>query len=149
MVDAESAVRVLDRDSHPDVRRPGKDGGKFNQSLGSLGKDLIAVPSGPVHSVKDLMNEIQGHLFVKEVAHGVDEHHLRLLPSERQSKHAGMEGDLEPAAIIRLAHSLETEGHALGVAVLAAGACFCAPRDRVPRGLGPLDGGVHAHSDVP
>ena len=51
-----------------------------------------------------------------------------------------MAPDLEAIDVVGLAHRLEPAGHALGIAVLAAGANLAAASDRIPRGFGPLDG---------
>src|ERR1700683_2950010 len=47
--------------------------------------------------------------------------------------------EAKPVAITFGAHSMQSGGHSLGVAVLASLADFCAAGDRVPGHLGPLD----------
>ena len=47
--------------------------------------------------------------------------------------------NVESASVIRLPHGLQSPGHALRIAVLAAPADLRAPGDRVPGGFGPFN----------
>src|SRR5579859_1396456 len=59
-----------------------------------------------------------------------------------------MEGELESVGVIGLAHCLEPERHALGVAVLAAGADLGAAGQWIPGCLCPLDSRVLRHGST-
>src|SRR3954447_19646869 len=64
---------VLDGDSDPDVRKPGKRRGEFGQPLVPLRKDLERVPSRLPHYVEDGLDVLQRNVLVEEVTHRVDE----------------------------------------------------------------------------
>ena len=79
------------------------------------------------------------HVPVVEVAHRVDEDGLGPLPAEREVEGIFVQGDVKAVAVVGVAHGLEAAGHALGVAMFAAGADLGTARDGVPSCLGPLD----------
>jgi hypothetical protein len=76
---------------------------------------------------------------VRSFAHGVDEDPLRRLPVQGQLQHVRLDRQLEPVAVVRLAHRLEAVRHFLCVAVLATGADLRAAGYRVPRRVGPFE----------
>ncbi len=109
-------------------------GGHFSLSRALRGarrawSDLEAVPVRAVHDVEDALDVLERHVLVEEVAHRVDEDCLRLLPSQRELEHVRLQRQLEAVAVVRLTHRLQSLRHALGVAVLAAGANLRAAGD--------------------
>jgi len=103
------------------------------------------MPGGPVHHLKSPQDEVQGNLRVEEVAHRVHEDHLGLTPGERLVQDPLMNRQPEPVRIVRLAHRLEPASHPLRIAIPTPRAHLGAPGQRVPGGLGPLDGGIDGH----
>ena len=89
--------------------------------------------------VKDLFDETERHVPVVQVAHRVDEDGLGTFPAEREAEGVFVKGDFEAVTVMRVADGLEALGHALGVAMLAAGADLGTPRHGVPSCLGPFD----------
>jgi len=104
------------------------------------------MPISPAHDIKSSEDEFHRHSLVQEIAHGVYEDGLRLLPLERQLQGACVEGKFEAIRVVRLTHGLESQRHPLRIAVLASGADLRAPRERVPSGLRPLNCGVRRHN---
>ena len=94
---------------------------------------------GAGHDVEDFLDEIEGDVFMEEVAHGVDEDGAGFFPAEGDIKGVVVEGGAKAVTVVGLAHGVEASGESLGVAVLAAGADFGAAGDGVPGGLGPFD----------
>jgi len=104
----------------------------LQEAAGAFGQDLEAVLGGAGHDVENFLDEIEGDIFMKEVAHGVDEDGARLFPAEGDIESLGLEGQAEAVAVVGLAHGAEAAGESFGVAVLAAGADFGAAGDGVP-----------------
>jgi len=148
-VDAVAELVVFDAHPHPDVGGPFEGVAQVVQALGPLGQHKEAMPRGLLHHREDAVDERQGHLGVKEVAHGVDEDGLGLLPRQGEGEHLGLQGEGEAVDVVGLPHRLEALGHPLGIAVQAARADFGAPRDGVPGGFGPLDGRALGHQRNP
>ena len=93
----------------------------------------------------DPLDVVVGNVLVEQVAHRVDEDHLRRAPPQRLRELLRDEPQIE-ALLVRMAwHAAEPLGERLGVAVLAAGADLRAAADRVPRRVGPLDFRVLSH----
>jgi len=59
--------------------------------LGALGQDLKRVAVRCDHCVEDGFDEINRHLLVEEIRHGVDEDQPRPLPFEREVEAVGPE----------------------------------------------------------
>ena len=76
-VGAVNEAPVLDRDAHPDVRRPRQVRRQLREPLVALRQDLEDVPVGPAHDLEDLSDVGVGNRFVEQVAHRVDEDHPR------------------------------------------------------------------------
>jgi len=98
-----------------------------------------SVPGRGGHDLEHLADEVLGHILVEEVAHGIYEDVARLFQVQRIVEHVGMTGHREAVAVVGLAHGLQPRGHALRVAVAAAGAGLGASGDRIPCGVGPFD----------
>lgn len=103
------------------------------------------MPGGITHDGKDILDEFQWNSLVKQVAHRIDENHLRFFPGQRETNHMRMDGQVESISIVRLAHRLQAFRHALGIAVLAPRADFSAARQGIPGGLGPFNRRLRAH----
>ena len=138
-VNAVGIVGMFHGNALPDVGRPRQFVVELGQAFGAFGEDLVAMPVGLVHHVKDFFDETERHVPVVEVAHGVDEDGLGTFPAEREAEGVFVKGDLEAVTVMRVADSLEAVGHALGVAMLAARADLGAPRHGVPSCFGPFD----------
>lgn len=136
VVDPVLIAGILDRNSDPDILWPGLQfRGNLHQSLVPFGEHLVDMPRGLAHDLEDLLQKVEGHFLVEEVAHGVDEDQARLLPPPRFVQPFGVKGKAKPVGeVVRKALR-----DALGVAILAARAHFGAARRRVPRLLRPLD----------
>jgi hypothetical protein len=74
---------VLDRDAHPDVRRPLEPRRDLDEVFVSLGQDLEGVLARLGHHREDLLDELERDLRVEKVAHRVDEDHSRPPPAQR------------------------------------------------------------------
>jgi len=78
------------------------------------------MPVRAAHHIEDLLDEVDGHVFVEEVAHGVDEDDLRLLPTQRDFQCLRMQREFEAVNVVGLAHGVQTLCHTLGIAMLTA-----------------------------
>ena len=111
----------------------------MKQPAGTLGQNLKAMVRGAAHDVKDFQYELQRDIFVEKVAHGIDEYCSGLLPAQRYLEQMRMQGNAEAVGIVSAARSFEAKCEALGVAIAAAYAYFCAACYRVPCRLSPFD----------
>ncbi len=59
---------------------------------------------GTGHYIEDLLDELEGDVFMKEVAHGIDEDAAGLSPVQGHIENMGVERNLESVAIVGLAH---------------------------------------------
>src|SRR5256885_14351004 len=107
------------------------------------------MPTRAAHDLEDLLYVSERNVLMKQVAHGVHEDRLRLLPPKWKLKHVWLQREFEAIPIVRLAHRLETFGHAFGIAMLAARANLGATGDRVPGRFCPLDAGALCHHCTP
>ena len=103
------------------------------------------MPRSLVHDIEGPEDERLWDALVEQVAHGVDEHSLRLPPLQGKREEVLVDGNLETVEVIGLPHRLEAPRHPLCVAVSAASADLRAAGDRVPRRRRPLDRGVFRH----
>ena len=87
---------------------------------------------GAGHDVEDFLDEIEGDVFMEEVAHGVDEDGAGFFPVQGDVEGLGLEGEAKAVAIVALAHGMEASGESFGVAVFTAGADFGAAGDGIP-----------------
>lgn len=97
------------------------------------------MPVRPLHDAEHLLDVAGGHILVEEIAHGVHEDRPGLPPTKRQIKHLGLQGQLEPVCVVRLAHGLKALSHGFRIAMQAARADLGATCDRIPGSLSPLD----------
>src|SRR5262249_23750787 len=95
----------------------------------------------------NLLDKLKRHLFVKEIAHRVDEDRLRLPPMQGQLQHLWLEGQLEAVLVVCLPHRLEPLCHPFCVTVLAPWTDLGAASNRVPGGLCPLDARSERHQN--
>src|SRR5947209_4528144 len=91
MVDPRQAVfAIFDAYSPPDMwlGRGGGEGGLEHvaQPLRPLREDLVGMPVRCLHHPGHAANVILWHILMEQVAHGVDEDHLRRLPPQRLSE---------------------------------------------------------------
>ena len=77
------------------------------------------MPVGGLHRGEDLLYETEWDVLVKQVAHRIHKDDTRRLPSQWRIDKVGMKCNVEPIAIVVVAHGFEAMGHALGVAVQA------------------------------
>ena len=84
---------IFHADSHPDILWPRKLVGDLFEPLRSLGEDLEGKMRASRHHGENLLNEIQWHLGMEEITHGIDEDHCRLFPSEWNFECARMHRD--------------------------------------------------------
>ena len=101
---------------------------------------------GSGYNVEDPGYKIERDIFVKEIAHGVDENGAGLFPIERYLQSMRVQGELEAVGIVGAAHRLEAAREAFGVAVFAAGTDLRAAGDGVPSGLSPFNLRVLGHA---
>ena len=125
--DSMHIVLRLDADTHPDVIRPFYLGAEFQQALGAFGEHLERVPRCAAHDRECLLDELDRHIAVEQVAHRVDEDDLGLFPTQRRFQGVLMQGEREAVSIVGLPHGLESPRHAFGVAVLAPGLILVQP----------------------
>src|SRR5713101_755704 len=85
----------------------------LEQSVGSLSQNLENVLGGPLHDIKDLVDEAEGNPFMKEVAHAIDKDTTGRTPTKRKLNAIGMEGDVRELA------AAPALGHALGITEFA------------------------------
>src|SRR5215212_4849569 len=112
----------------------------------ALGENLEDVPRTLRHYPEDLLQKVEWHLLVEQVAHRVHEHPARLAPPPRLFQAFRVEGKIEAVGEV-LAEAL---GDGFGVAVLAAGAHFVAADCRIPGLVCPLYRGASArHGNLP
>ena len=74
----------------------------IRQSLGAFGEHLKAVPMRLLHHGEDTLNEIDWHILMKEIAHGIDEDRLRLLPAQWQLEHVRLKREREDIVDVAL-----------------------------------------------
>jgi hypothetical protein len=79
------------------------------------------------------VDEGRWHIFVEEIAHRVDEDHLRLLPLKRKVENVWVESETEAVPIVRLTHRFKPLRHSFGIAVLAARAYLGTTGEWIPR----------------
>ena len=133
-------TRILDADTHPDIRRPCNLPGQLSQAGAALGENLKRMLRAILHRSKHPPDELQRHMFVKEVAHRVDEDQSRLAPALRQLDGVRMQCDLEALPIPGIAHGLQAQRQALRVTALTVtGAHLRASRHGIPGRFCPLD----------
>jgi hypothetical protein len=101
--------------------------------------------SSLAHNVKDFRDKIEGDIVVKKVAHRIDENCVRLLPMQRYFKGVRMRRNIETIDVIATARGFQTQSHTFGIAVLTAGANFCAAGNRIPSRFSPFDFGIPCH----
>ena len=98
------------------------------QPLGPLGQDLIGVPVRRPHHLDDGFDVIVRHVLMEEVAHRVDEDHLRCRPAERLGELLGHEAQVESLLVRVVRDAPESLGERLGVAMLQPGLILVQPR---------------------
>jgi hypothetical protein len=151
MDDAGHRLPVLDGNTEPDVRRRRVRVvalvEKFHQQGAALREHLVDVPVCSLHGVKYLGDMVSRHLFVKELAHGIDKGEPRLRPCKRLNEPLGAQGEIEAAFERMAGHAAEAFRKPLDISVISTRANLRAAGDRVPCGIGPLDGALLGHAD--
>jgi len=92
-----------------------------------------------IHHLKDALDEGERDVFVKQVAHGIDEDHRGFFPRVRDRQGGFMLAHLEAVLVFLHAHRLQTPGHDLRVTKLASCGNLVAARGGVPREFRPFD----------
>jgi hypothetical protein len=98
------------------------------QAFGPFGQDLVGVPIRLGHDLGDQNDVFVGDVLVEQVAHRVDEHHLRLGPKERFGQFLGNQTQVEALLVGMARHAPKAFGERLGVAVGATGLILVQPR---------------------
>jgi hypothetical protein len=106
MVHAIPVLWCLDTDAHPNIERPVELGSEAIEPFGALREHLEGVPRRPLHDVEHAPNVALRNLVVEEIAHGVHEHDLRFLPTERESQGPLVQGNLKAMLVVWLPHRL-------------------------------------------
>src|SRR4051812_32732376 len=104
------------------------------------------MPRALRHHPEDLLKKIEGHLFMKEITHGVNKDAARFAPALWIFETLALQGKVKAIGEVLV----EALGDSLSVAVLAPWADFVAARGWVPRLICPLYSCVSAgHSRLP
>jgi hypothetical protein len=134
---------VLHGYTEPHVHRPGCVAVTLAKEIaherGALAEDLVGVPIGPLHGVKDARDKFVRDFLVKEIAHGIHEDHSRLPPPERLLQPLGPQGQIKSGLKGMARRATKALRKSLGVTVVAPGADLGAAGYRIPRRIGPLD----------
>ena len=153
VADARYLAVVLDRGTEPDVVGclaaliAGVDVAAHQRA--AFGEDLEDVLVGLFHGVEHAVDEVNRHVLVKHVAHGVDEDHPRAAPFEGLVQPLGAEHEVEAVLVGVALHTPEALGETLRVAVITTDPDLGTAGDRIPRGVGPLDCRVVRHNTPP
>lgn len=139
----QAVLAVFHSDSPPDVRGGGGFAETTSEELfhprGTLGENLVGVPIGEAHDGCDMGDVVLRDVFMKHVAHGIDEDPARGFPLEGIGEFFGDEAEIE-AELERVAlHSAPTLGEGFRVAVFATGADLGASPHGIPSRISPLD----------
>jgi hypothetical protein len=110
-----------------------------------FGEDLEHMPVGPLHDVANARDVVDRNVFVKEVAHRVDENLSRAAPVQWLIELFRNESEIETLLERVSWHSAESFCEQLRIAELAARTHLRAAPDRIPRCVRPLDGRAIAH----
>jgi|GEM_PF-4941915 len=97
------------------------------------------------HHGEHTTDKIKRYVFMKQIAHGINENQSRDLPSQWQLNQVPMQSYSEAVAVPLYAHRLKTLGQALRVAMSAVKTNLRTPADRIPSCLDPLDFRVGCH----
>ena len=98
------------------------------------------MPVCSAHYIKNFFYKVERHIFMEQIAHGIDENSARLAHPPRQVDQVVVQREVEAVGVAGIAHRLEPLGHALGVTVAAAFGDLGTAGDGVPGHLGPFDG---------
>src|SRR5713226_915097 len=112
------------------------------QAFGALGKDLIGVPVGGDHDFSGSSDVFLRHVFMEEVAHGIDKNHLGSAPAKRLSELLRHQSQIESLFVGMAFNPAEAFRESLRVAMLAAVADLGAAAHGVPGCVGPLNSGT-------
>src|SRR5689334_12309190 len=103
------------------------------------------MPMSSSHDLSNATDVVGWNVFVKEVAHRVDEDLARASPVQRLLELLGHQSQVEPMLEGMSRHAAETLTEHLRVAEFAARTHFRAAADRVPRRVRPLNRRAVAH----
>jgi len=106
----------------------------FQQAVRALGEYLEYVVSCQSHSIEYLIDEVDRHLLVKEIAHAVDKNPSGGLPTQWKPKSFWMESYFRETLLP------ETLGQAFRIAKLAAGGDLGTTGYGIPCSVGPFNG---------
>src|SRR5215469_7972988 len=101
------------------------------------------------HHSCDCLNVAIRDSLMKEVAHGVHKYHLGCSPTKWFAQFFGNKAQIESLLVGMTLYATEPLSKDLSVAVLAAGADFCAATNGVPRCIRPLDMRVQRQVSAP
>src|SRR5262249_49699005 len=144
---------IFHRDAPPNMRfrrdglqRPGK---QLAQTSRPFREDLVCMPARQVHRRNDSPNIRKWNLLVKQIAHGVDEDHSRLAPSERFRQFLRNKSQVESLFERMSCYAPKSLSEAFSVAVLTARTDLRAATNRIPRRISPFDLGKKRHRAGP
>src|SRR3972149_4199271 len=103
------------------------------------------MPTGSAHYFEYLTNEFERNIFMKQIAHRIDEDTSWFLPGKRQFQRARMHRKREPIPVMRISHLLKSFCKTLRVTIFASGADFGAAGEWIPGSFCPLNGRVGCH----
>lgn len=98
------------------------------------------MPVGRDHHLRNGQDVFVGDSVMKQIAHGVDENHFGISPTERLRELFGHESQVEALLVGMPLDAAKTLCERLGITVFAARADFRAAAHRVPGCVCPFDG---------
>jgi hypothetical protein len=130
---------IFDADSHPYIRRPGKQVSKFSQTLRALRENLESMLRAFDHRAENGLNEIKRDVFLKQVAHRIHEDNARLFPPTRDVNEVVVQRRRKAVDVASATHRIQALRHPLCVAMLATLTDLYATSNRVPGHLCPFN----------
>jgi hypothetical protein len=97
------------------------------------------MPGSLCHDVEDLLDVLERHVIVKQVAHRVDKDCPGLTPSQWLIEQIRLQRQSETVSVAVLVHGLQAQRHPFCVAMLAAGADLRATGYGIPGDICPFD----------
>src|SRR6266571_1184983 len=151
MIDArESVLPILHADAPPNVRLSccKVDSGveQIAQTFGALGQNLECVPIRGGHHPRHGFNIVIGHTLVEQVTHRVYKNLFRSSPLQRLRQLVRHETQIKALLVWMLRDSPESLCECASITMSAARTDLCAPSNRIPGSVCPLNFGVVTHS---
>ncbi len=132
---------IVLRNPQPHIGRHRPVGKISGHDLFPLCEYLVGVPGGVYDDFEYAVEKIKRHVFVKQVAHRIDEILGRLFIVQRLVESFGQYMEGKAVGLGRHPHGLQARGHHFVIAVFTSGRYFGASHRGVPCLLGPFDFG--------